>query len=105
MTQINVVTRNGEERQIESQTGEPLMWALRDQNVDVEAVCGGALSCATCHIYVDPEWLESLDEPDEFEAALLEDLVHADKRSRLSCQLVVTDAHAGLRCTIAPSED
>lgn len=105
MTQIHVVTRDGEEKQIETTPGEPLMWALRDQNVDVEAVCGGAVSCATCHVYVDQEWVESLESPDDFEAALLEDLVHADKRSRLSCQLIMTDALKGLRCTIAPSED
>lgn len=105
MTRINIVTRNGDEVEIESPEGEPLMWALRDQNLDVEAVCGGAVSCATCHVYIAEDWYEKLEAPDEFETALLDDLVHTTQSSRLSCQVIMNEKLDGLRLAIAPSEE
>ena len=71
MVKILVDDRQGETRQIEAPEGEQLMHALRDNNLDVEAVCGGCCSCATCHIYVESSWLTALPPQSEGEVALL----------------------------------
>jgi 2Fe-2S ferredoxin len=61
-------------------------------------------SCATCHIYIDEDWLERLPEPMSDERELLVELAHHQDNSRLSCQLEFTAALSGLRLTIAPDE-
>jgi len=67
----------------------------------IDADCGGTLSCATCHVYVDGAWLDRLPAVDETESDLLENV--ASERcanSRLSCQIVVTDALDGIAVDI-----
>lgn len=60
------------------------------------ADCGGACSCATCHVYVDPEWLGRVGEKSAMEEALLEEVCDAQPNSRLSCQIKVMDELDGL---------
>jgi len=63
----------------------------------IDADCGGALACATCHVYVDPAWVDKLPAPDESESDLLQGAAAEIRpNSRLSCQLVVTEAMDGL---------
>lgn len=104
MVGIIVTTRDGEERTLDAPDSEALMYCLRDNNADVEAVCGGVCSCATCHIYVDPQWIGRLAVPSEEEQALLEELTEARDNSRLSCQIDVSPALDGLRITVAPAD-
>ena len=61
-------------------------------------------SCATCHVYVDPEWQARLPAPMSDERELLTELAHTQDNSRLSCQIEFTAALSGLRVTIAPDE-
>jgi ferredoxin, 2Fe-2S len=61
-------------------------------------------SCATCHVYVDPEWLPKLPAAMSDETDMLGDLISRRANSRLSCQITVTDALSGLAVTIAPEE-
>jgi 2Fe-2S ferredoxin len=70
----------------------------------VAAICGGMCSCATCHVYVDPEWVPRLPEPMSDEGDMLGDLLDRQANSRLSCQIVLNDAISGLKVTIAPQE-
>ena len=105
MALIRVTSRDGAKHEIEAPAGDPLMWTLRDNNIDVEAVCGGAASCATCHIYVAAPWRDQLPAPDDMETALLEDLVHVRPESRLSCQITMTEELNGMTCEVAPYED
>jgi len=77
---------------------------LRELEYGVAAICGGMCSCATCHVYVDPEWAEKLPAPMSDERELLMELAHYDARSRLSCQIEFTPELSGLRVTIAPDE-
>jgi 2Fe-2S ferredoxin len=70
----------------------------------VAAICGGMCSCATCHVYVDPDWRDRLPAPMADERELLSDLAHYDDGSRLSCQIEFTPQLDGLRVTIAPDE-
>ncbi|MCK5746101.1 MAG: 2Fe-2S iron-sulfur cluster binding domain-containing protein, partial [Oricola sp.] len=70
----------------------------------VEATCGGECSCATCQVYVAPEWLQRLPERGELEAELLDELLNSNEQSRLACQINLDTALAGLTVTIANAE-
>lgn len=104
MPKINVTLLNGDQREIVAAIGEPLMHALRDQTLDVEAVCGGAASCATCHVYVDWGNLSDVPEASPAEQEMLDGLVQQRPGSRLSCQIMVEPRLDGLSVTIAPAE-
>jgi 2Fe-2S ferredoxin len=103
MAKLVVVTRKGEEREIEATTGLSVMEVLRDGGVDeVLALCGGCCSCATCHVYVDSE--VELPPMSQDEDDLLDSSDHRNERSRLSCQLPFTAAMDGVRVTVAPED-
>ncbi|HTY49816.1 MAG TPA: phosphotransferase [Steroidobacteraceae bacterium] len=104
MPLLRVVDRDGVEHQVEGRSGLKLMETLRDLDYGVAAICGGMCSCATCHVYVDPQWVDRLPPAQSDERELLADLAHYETNSRLSCQIPLTDALAGLRVTIAPDE-
>jgi ferredoxin, 2Fe-2S len=104
MALMRVVDRNGVEHEIEARTGLKVMENLRELDYGVAAICGGMCSCATCHVFVDPEWVDRLPEPMSDERELLSELAHIEDNSRLSCQIEFTPALEGLRVTIAPDE-
>jgi ferredoxin, 2Fe-2S len=104
MALMRVVDRNGIEHEIEARTGLKVMENLRELDYGVAAICGGMCSCATCHVFVDPEWVDRLPEPMSDERELLSELAHIEDNSRLSCQIEFTPALEGLRVTIAPDE-
>ena len=105
MPKVTVCDRAGVETQIEGQDGLSVMEVLRDGGVDeVLALCGGCCSCATCHVYVDPEFADRLPAMTEDENDLLDSSDHRDARSRLSCQIPLTAALDGLRVTVAPED-
>ena len=62
----------------------------------VVAECGGACSCATCHVYIDPDWYANLPVPDESEMEMLEFAIDPRKNSRLSCQVEITEELDGM---------
>lgn len=81
------------------------MEIIRDAGIDeLLALCGGCCSCATCHIYVDGEAADALPEITGDESDLLDGSDHRSDASRLSCQLIYSDAMAGLRVRIAPED-
>lgn len=105
MPKLIVVNRGGEETVCEAESGLSVMENIRDNGFDeLLALCGGSCSCATCHVYVDEDWLDKLDpvEPDENE--LLDSSSYRESNSRLSCQIEMTDALDGLRVVIAPED-
>lgn len=105
MAKMLVTDRDGEFHEVEGQPGLKLMETLREFDYGVTAICGGLCSCATCHIFVDPEWMPMLPAPQGDEKELLVELQHYDpQRSRLSCQVEFTEALDGLRLTVAPDE-
>jgi ferredoxin, 2Fe-2S len=104
MPELKVVDRDGVEHSVEARSGLKVMETLRELDYGVAAICGGMCSCATCHVFVDPEWLAKLPRRQSDEQDLLSELSHTQENSRLSCQLEMTDALAGLRVTIAPDE-
>lgn len=100
---ILVTDRKGEEHQVDVTAGEPLMFALRAQDL-VDATCSGSCSCATCHLYIDAEWLGKLAPASEDEEELIEFLQFGSENSRLSCQLTISDDMDGMKVTVAPEE-
>ena len=105
MTKLIVVTREGTETEIEAAEGMSVMEAIRDNGIDeLLALCGGCCSCATCHVYVDPEFGGTLPALSEDENDLLDSSDHRTENSRLSCQLVLGAGSDGLRVTIAPED-
>jgi 2Fe-2S ferredoxin len=105
MPKLVVVNRAGEEKQIEAANGVSVMEAIRDAGFDeLLALCGGCCSCATCHVYVDPAFADKVEKLSEDENDLLDSTDHRTERSRLSCQLHLSDAVDGLKVTIAPED-
>ncbi|MBP7338282.1 2Fe-2S iron-sulfur cluster-binding protein [Niveispirillum sp.] len=105
MPTIIAVDRDGHEHRLAVDSGLSLMEVLRDNDMDVMAICGGCCSCATCHVYVDGDWLAALDPQAPDERELVQDSPHfRDGPSRLSCQIRVTDGLDGLRVTLAPED-
>ncbi|AMK19832.1 MULTISPECIES: 2Fe-2S iron-sulfur cluster-binding protein [Sphingobium] len=105
MAKLTVVNRSGEEQTIEAQDGLSVMELLRDNGFDeLLALCGGCCSCATCHVYVDPSFADSLPTISDDENDLLDSSDHRNEHSRLSCQLPFSDSLDGLRVTIAPED-
>jgi len=104
MPLLKVIDRDGVEHEVEAKAGLKVMETLRELDYGVAAICGGMCSCATCHIYVDEEWLSKLPPPMSDERELLGELSNYKENSRLSCQIEFTEALSGLRVTIAPDE-
>jgi len=105
MAKMLVTDREGEVHELEGMLGVKLMETLREYDYGVTAICGGLCSCATCHIFIDPEWMPRLPTPQGDEKELLVELQYYDpERSRLSCQVDFTEALDGLRLTVAPDE-
>lgn len=105
MAKLIVVTREGEEREIDGEVGLSVMEIIRDAGIDeILALCGGCCSCATCHVHVDPEFAAKLPAMSEDENDLLDSSSDRDDRSRLSCQIQFTNALDGLKVTIAAED-
>src|SRR5688572_1211944 len=105
MPKLIFVDHDGTERMIESPVDRSLMEAAINAGVPgVDADCGGACACATCHIYVDDAWLGMLEGPSDMEESMLECVSDPAPNSRLSCQIRVTDALDGLRVSTPRSQ-
>ena len=105
MANLVVIDRDDKEHVVEGRVGLKVMETLRELDFGVAAICGGLCSCATCHIYVDPEWMPKLPAKQSDEQDLLSELQNYQQaRSRLSCQVEFTAALDGLRVKIAPDE-
>jgi 2Fe-2S ferredoxin len=105
LPQLNVVTRDGTETAVTGASGLSVMEVIRENGFDeLLALCGGCCSCATCHVHVDEDWLETLPPMGADEDDLLDSSAHRRPNSRLSCQLRFGEALDGLRVTIAPED-
>jgi 2Fe-2S ferredoxin len=95
--------RQGNTREVEGRDGWSVMEILRDAGFDIAAECGGACACATCHVYVTDGWYAKLPEPSEAEIDMLDMALAVEPgSSRLSCQVICSDATDGIKVTVAP---
>jgi 2Fe-2S ferredoxin len=105
MPEIFVTDRNGTEFSVDATNGFTLMEAIRDEGkFDLAAICGGMLSCSTCHVYIGPDWADKLPPVTRDERELLEESSHYEPNSRLSCQIEMKPEFTGLRVTVAPED-
>ena len=97
MTKVTFIDHGGTARTVEAENGSTLMeTAIRNAIPGIEAECGGALSCATCHVYVEEDWRAVVGEPAPMEEDMLDFGYDVRENSRLSCQIRITDALDGL---------
>jgi len=97
MPSITLIEYNGASHTIEAEVGKTLMQNAIDNAVPgIDADCGGACACGTCHVFVDPTWLAPTGEADAMEQAMLGMRPDRTEISRLSCQIEVTDALDGM---------
>jgi 2Fe-2S ferredoxin len=97
MAKITYVEFNGTEHVLDITTGLSVMQGAINHNVrGIIAECGGACSCATCHVFVDAAWCDKLKPKSETEEAMVEAVCDPQPNSRLSCQIIVTAELDGL---------
>lgn len=101
---VKVVDRTGGEHEVETAPQGSLMETLRELDYGVTAICGGMCSCATCHVYIAPDWVAKLPARQSDEGDLLSELQFRQETSRLSCQIQLSQALDGVRVTLAPEE-
>ncbi len=100
MAKITFIDQSGERRTVDAELGSTVMEnAIRNDIPGIDAECGGACSCATCHVYVDDAWLEIVGGPQPMEEDMLDFAYDVRPNSRLSCQIKVTPALDGLVVT------
>jgi len=100
---ILVTDQKGIEHELEALDGWRAMEVIRDWGLDIKAECGGACACATCHVYVDEDWVGKLEPATQEEEDMLDTAPDAKPNSRLSCQILMSDKLDGLKLTLAAS--
>ncbi len=98
MAKITYIEHDGTEHTVDVKPGLTVMEGARNNNIPgIEADCGGACACSTCHVYVDPAWVDKLPAKEDLEDDMLDFAYESDPvRSRLTCQIKVTDDMDGL---------
>ncbi|MGZ6017319.1 MAG: 2Fe-2S ferredoxin [Phenylobacterium sp.] len=97
MPVITYIEHTGVEHRVTLKPGVNLMQGAVANNVPgIDADCGGACACATCHIFIDPDWAGRMGERNATEAAMLDFAEGVQETSRLACQIRVEEAHDGL---------
>ncbi|WP_249694064.1 2Fe-2S iron-sulfur cluster-binding protein [Stappia sp. WLB 29] len=97
MPKITYISADGAETVVDAPVGSTVMEnAIKHMVSGIEAECGGACACATCHVYVDDAWTGVTGSPEPMEEDMLDFAYDVQPTSRLSCQIKVTDAMDGL---------
>jgi 2Fe-2S ferredoxin len=100
MPKINFIDSKGTQRTVDAENGSTVMEAaIRNDVPEIEAECGGACACATCHVYVAEDWREKVGPPSPMEEDMLDFGYDVRPNSRLSCQIKVRDELDGLTVT------
>jgi 2Fe-2S ferredoxin len=105
MAKITYIGADGTRYEVQAENGSTVMEnAIRNGVPGIEAECGGACACATCHVYVGEEWRAATGEPEPMEEDMLDFAFELKPSSRLSCQIHVTDELDGLVVTVPPRQ-
>ena len=101
MPKITYIEFNGKSHTIEVANGLSVMEGAVQNNIPgIDADCGGAMACATCHVYVKEDWFNRLPLKQEGEDDMLDQAFEPKKNSRLSCQIQVSDKLDGLEVNL-----
>jgi 2Fe-2S ferredoxin len=90
------IERDGTRREVDAPLGKSVLEVARQHDIDIEGACEGSLACSTCHVVIDPEWYELLNEASEDEEDMLDLAFNLTRTSRLGCQIVITEELDGL---------
>jgi 2Fe-2S ferredoxin len=93
---MTFVETDGTAREVDAPVGLSVLEIAHRNNIDLEGACEGSLACSTCHVVVDPEWFELLQEPTEDEEDMLDLAFGLTHTSRLGCQIIMRDELDGL---------
>ena len=105
MPKITYIENNGTTRTVEVPVGWTVMeGAVKNRVPGIDADCGGACACATCHVYVEPEWVAKLPPRQDMEEQMLDFAQNLKSNSRLSCQIRITEELDGMIVTIPVSQ-
>jgi len=105
MAKITFIMHDGEKHEVEAENGSTVMEAAIKNSVPgIDAECGGACACATCHVYIDDGWREKVGAPEAMEEDMLDFAFDIRPNSRLSCQVRVSDELDGLVVTIPQTQ-
>ena len=97
MPKVTYIESSGKKHEIEVDTGLSIMeGAVQNSIPGIDADCGGSCACATCHVYVNDEWLKKIPEITDTEKDMLDFAFEPKKNSRLSCQLILDETHNGI---------
>ncbi len=97
MVKITFIDSAGQSRAVDAEEGATVMeTAVRNAIPEIEAECGGACACATCHVYVEPEWVAKTGKAEPMEEDMLDFAFEVQPNSRLSCQIKVRTQLDGL---------
>lgn len=102
---IIVTDLKGTEHKLPALEGWRVMEIIKDSGLPIKAECGGACSCATCHIHIDNNWVNKLHSISDEEEDMLDLAYDVDDSSRLSCQIIMTEELNGLKLKLAPIMD
>jgi ferredoxin, 2Fe-2S len=102
---IVVTDFDGVEHRLEALEGWRVMEIIRDWGVPIKAECGGACACGTCHVHIDPEWLDRLVPAHDDELEQLDSAKDVRPNSRLSCQILMREELDGLRLNLAAGSE
>ena len=105
MAKITYIEHDGTEHVVDVKNGLTVMeGAVKNNSPGIDADCGGACACATCHVYVEPEWLERLGPQSDLEQSMLDFAEDVRPASRLACQIKITGELDGLVVRLPESQ-
>jgi 2Fe-2S ferredoxin len=105
MIKITYIDSNGQSRTVTAEAGSTVMeTALKNSIPGIDAECGGACACATCHVYVDPAWVDKTGKAEPMEEDMLDFASEVKPNSRLSCQIRVKPELDGLVVRTPPRQ-
>lgn len=105
MPTIHVILKDGARKDIDAETGWSFMEILRDAGIEeIEGACGGSMACATCHLYVHPDWAAKVaaegNAQSEEETDMLDVAFDVNETSRLGCQIRMSEALDGITVAV-----
>ncbi len=105
MPKIIYIDNDGTSREVDAKAGTSIMEAaVQNMIPGIDADCGGACACATCHVYVDEQWAGKLKDKDDMEESMLDFAENVQDNSRLSCQILMSDELDGITVTTPESQ-
>jgi len=96
MPKMTFIQRDGSRKEVDAPIGLSVLEIAHRNDVDIEGACEGSLACSTCHVIVEPDWIELLKDASEDEEDMLDLAFGLTKTSRLGCQIVITEELDGL---------